>query len=184
MLELQSGSISVDNTVLESISRESVRSRFITVPQDFTLLDEPIRLALDPNSQYSDDVIMEALTKVRILDILQEKGLETMGSQLSISHGQRQLFALARAILSSGSIILLDEACSSVDTDTNDVMQKIIRSEFKGRTILAVDHNLSNIVDFDKILLLDKGTIVEFDSPEKLLGRESAFKALYESSWK
>lgn len=113
MLEVHSGTIVVDDTDLSSISRESIRTRVITVPQDFALLDEPIRFALDPNEEHSDDTIIEALRKVRIWDILQEKqGLETMGSQISISHGQRQLFALARATLSSGSIVILDEACS------------------------------------------------------------------------
>lgn len=63
-------------------------------------------------------------------------------------------------------------------------MQSIIRSEFAGRTIVAVDHKLSNIIDFDKILLLDKGSVMEFESPEELLGRDSLFKAMYKTSEK
>jgi ATP-binding cassette subfamily C (CFTR/MRP) protein 1 len=70
----------------------------------------------------------------------------------------------------------------SVDTATNDLMQNLIRSEFKGRTILAVDHKLSNILDFDRILLLDMGRVVEYDEPKKLLARDSSFKALHTSS--
>jgi ATP-binding cassette, subfamily C (CFTR/MRP), member 1 len=113
MLELQSGSTTIDGIDLCFIPRETVRSRIITVPQDFVLFDEPIRLALDPNCQHSDDAVIQALRKVHIWSLLQQKeGLDTMGSQLSISHGERQLFALARAILSSGRIVLLDEACS------------------------------------------------------------------------
>jgi len=113
VLELHSGSIVIDDIDLSSISRESVRNRIITVPQDFALLDEPIRSALDPNEEHADDMVTEALQKVHIWDILQERhGLATLGSQISISHGQRQLFALARAILSPGSIVILDEACS------------------------------------------------------------------------
>ena len=63
-------------------------------------------------------------------------------------------------------------------------MQAIIRSEFRGKTILAVDHKLLNILDFDKILLLDQGAVVEFDTPDALLGRDSSFKALYTTSEK
>ncbi|KAH8589963.1 P-loop containing nucleoside triphosphate hydrolase protein, partial [Bisporella sp. PMI_857] len=80
---------------------------------------------------------------------------DTTGSQLSISHGERQLFALARAILCSDRIVLLDEACSSVDIATNVLMQQLIRNEFSGRTILAVEHSLSNVLDFDRIMVLD-----------------------------
>jgi len=60
-------------------------------------------------------------------------------------------------------------------------MQSIIRSEFTGKTILAVDHKLSNILDFDRILLLDKGAVMEFDTPEELLRKDSSFKALYKT---
>jgi ATP-binding cassette subfamily C (CFTR/MRP) protein 1 len=113
MLELQSGSITIDGIDLSSISREITRIRLITVPQEFMILDEPIRLVLDPNGQHADETIIDALTKVQIWKMLEQKeGLETRGSELTLSHGERQLFALARAIVSTGSIIILDEACS------------------------------------------------------------------------
>lgn len=113
LLELQSGSIVIDDIDLGSISRECVRSRVVSIPQEFSLLDEPIRFALDPNGEHTDSIVIGALRKVRIWNLLEEKqGLETIGSQIALSHGQRQLFALARAILSSGSIVILDEACS------------------------------------------------------------------------
>jgi ATP-binding cassette subfamily C (CFTR/MRP) protein 1 len=70
----------------------------------------------------------------------------------------------------------------SVDATTNELMQQLIRSEFNGRTILAVEHNMANILDYDKVIVLDKGEIIEQGRPEQLLQQESAFRALYETS--
>ena len=98
----------------------------------------------------------------------------------SLSHGQRQLFCLARAILRKSKIVVLDEVTSSVDRKTDALMQKVIREEFEGCTIVAVAHRLETILDFDRIAVLDRGRLVECDAPKKLLARESAFKRLYE----
>ena len=199
MLELQSGSITIDGVDLSSISRETTRARLITVPQDFVLLDETIRLALDSSGLYADETIIQALRKVQIWHLLEEKhGLDTLGSELTVSHGERQLFALARAMLGVGTIVILDEACSryvssipvssmyadlpSVDATTNEFMQRLIRSEFAGRTVLAVEHNMASLLDYDRVVVLDKGEIVEQGRPAELLERESAFRALYKST--
>lgn len=97
------------------------------------------------------------------------------------SHGQRQLFCLARAILRKSKVVVLDEVTSSVDHETDALMQRVIREEFGDCTIIAVAHRLDTLLDFDKIALLSKGELIEFDSPRALLARESAFKELYYS---
>ena len=199
MLELQSGSITIDGVELSSICRETTRARLITVPQDFVLLDEPIRLVLDSKSLHADETIIQALRKVQIWHLLEEKnGLDTLGSELTVSHGERQLFALAIAMLAVATIVILDEACSryvspipissmsadlpSVDAATNELMQRLIRSEFAGRTVLAVEHNIANLLDYDHVVVFDKGEILEQGRPGELLERKSAFWAFYKST--
>lgn len=99
----------------------------------------------------------------------------------AFSHGQRQLFCLARAILKRSKVVVLDDTTSSVDTKTYEFMQKLTRSEFWNGTIMAVAHRLDTILDFDKIAVLDGGHLVEYDSQQALLTRASKVRALYDS---
>ena len=112
----------------------------------------------------------------------------------TFSAGQRQLFSLARALLrrttraklsndeNSGGILLLDEASSSVDQETEQVMQDTVRSEFKGFTVIAVAHRLEMIMDFDRVVVIDTGKIVEIGNPEVLRGLAgSRFRELVNS---
>lgn len=97
----------------------------------------------------------------------------------SLSQGQQQIFCLARALLRTGSNILnLDEATSNVDAETDQIMQKLIREEFKEHTIIMAAHRTDTIMDSDNIAVLDRARVVEFDSPGVLLGRASAFREL------
>lgn len=123
-----------------------------------------------------------------------------------LSHGQRQLFCLARALLQSssassppfssypsssslqlsrianggGGIVLLDEATSSVDAETDALMQRIIRTEFRNKTLIVVAHRLHTILDFDKVAVFDNGELVEFENPVELLARgDTVFAELY-----
>jgi ATP-binding cassette, subfamily C (CFTR/MRP), member 1 len=114
------------------------------------------------------------LERVDLWGILYERGgLDADLHASTLSRGQQQLFALARALLSKdkGKILILDEATSNVDKETDMVMQEIIRDEFKGYTILSVAHRLSTIMDADKVLVVDSGRVVDFDSPRSLLDR-------------
>ena len=101
----------------------------------------------------------------------EQKGLETLvqegGENFSV--GQRQLFCLARALIRKSKILVMDEATAAVDPKTDGLIQETIRSEFKGYTVLTIAHRLNTIMDYDKILVLDKGMVSQFDSPEELL---------------
>lgn len=106
-------------------------------------------------------------------------GLDATMTASSLSQGQQQIFCLARALLRTGSNILnLDEATSNVDAETDQIMQKLIREEFKEHTIIMAAHRTDTIMDSDNIAVLDRGRVVEFDSPGVLLGRASAFREL------
>jgi ABC-type multidrug transport system fused ATPase/permease subunit len=97
----------------------------------------------------------------------------------NFSVGQRQLLCLARALLTSTKILVLDEATASVDLQTDELIQSVIRKDFSACTVLTIAHRLNTVIDYDRILVLDKGEVVEFDSPTKLLEDEkSVFTSL------
>ena len=182
MIEISSGTISIDSLDLSLIPRDIVRSSLNIIPQDPFFLYGTIRLNLDPSCSISTPLIEIALKRVALYDLVISKGgLDVHMDKEFLSHGQRQLFCLARALLRPGKILALDEVTSSVDLDTDGLMQRIIREEFKDHTIIAIAHRLETIRDFDRVIVIHEGRIVECDAPKTLLGREgSAFRELFE----
>lgn len=183
MLEVDSGTISIDGVDVSTISRQEIRCRLITLPQEPFFIHGSVRENIDPQEGAADERIQEVLRSVDMWNFFETRGgLDELLDDDKLSHGQRQLFCLARAILKQGKILIMDEATSSVDSDTDTVMQRVLREEFAGRTMVAIAHKLQTILDFDRVLLLDKGQIVETGNPQELLANDtSAFRALYES---
>ncbi len=181
MPELNSGSILIDDLDLSTVPRNDIRTHLNAIPQDPYFVAGSIRLNLDPYSTSTDALIISALRKVQLLNTIRyNAGLDAELDPDSLSHGQRQLFCLARAVLRKSKIVVLDEVTSSVDRKTDELMQIITRDEFKGCTIIAVAHRLETIMDFDRIAVLDRGRLVECGSPARLLAKGSAFKELYD----
>ncbi|RFU32078.1 hypothetical protein B7463_g4239, partial [Scytalidium lignicola] len=180
ILEIDSGTVSIDGLDLQILPREIIRSRLITIPQDPFFLAGSVRLNADPTLSTTEPAIITALTKVGLWDIIEARGgLDADMTTNPLSQGQQQIFCLARAMLQTGSrILLLDEATSNVDAETDQAIQRIIREEFKHHTILTVAHRLDTILDSDKIAVLEDGRLVEFDSPGNLLARDSVFRRL------
>lgn len=181
LLDMDSGTIIIDGQDLQDLPREVIRTRMIAIPQDPFILSESVRVNADPSKTVSDEKIIEALTKVGLWTIIEPRGGldENMKTQ-PLSHGQQQLFCLARAMLRSSKILILDEATSNVDRETDQLMQRIIREEFKDHTIITVAHRLDTIMDSDVVAVLDAGTLVEFGNPQELLAKESSvFKDLH-----
>ena len=122
---------------------------------------------------YSDDELWKALELAHLKDYASnlETGLlhEIAEGGENLSVGQRQLVCLARALLRKTKILILDEATAAVDLETDDLIQATIRKEFKDCTVLTIAHRLNTIMDYDRIMVLDKGIIAEFDSPSQLL---------------
>lgn len=151
----------------------------IAIPQDPFILNGSVRLNADPSGKVPDDLIIDALSKIHLWPvILSRGGLDTDLNLQPLSQGQQQLFCLARAMLRKSKILILDEATSNVDHETDQLMQKIIRQEFKSHTVITVAHRLDTILDADKIAVMDSGKLVEFDSPHALLARDSIFREL------
>lgn len=185
---------------ISKVSRAHVRSRINTIPQQPFFLHGTVRLNANPEGNASDEAITASLQAVNLWSYIQLKGgLDIDMSDDLLSHGQKQLFCLARALCKSSNIIIMDEATSryvekatdirpfakrscSVDSDTDTLMQTVIRTHFKNQTVIAIVHKLHTVLDFDKIALMENGKIVEFDTPKALLSKEgSGFRALLEA---
>ncbi|KAK3596597.1 hypothetical protein CHS0354_020940 [Potamilus streckersoni] len=173
LIESAGGSITIDGQKISEIGLHDLRSRLTILPQEPVLFSGSLKMNLDPFDQYSDDLIWKALEQAHLKKFVSDlpDGLQydcgEGGQNLSV--GQRQLVCLARTLLHKTSILVLDEATAAVDMETDDLIQKTIRTEFRGCTILTIAHRLNTIMDYDKIMVLDKGLIKEFDVPGNLL---------------
>lgn len=192
LINVVSGRILLDDTDLATIPGPKVRERLICLTQDPFLFSASVRSNLDPRSEASDEAVVSALQKVGLWDVLRSKSqhtdstsevLSTLMDGDILSHGQKQLFCLARAMLKTGRILILDEPTSSVDQKTDLRIQDLIRTEFKDHTVIMIAHRLASLLDFDRVAVLDGGKLVEFGNPAELLKDEtSQFAKLYGSS--
>ncbi|KUL85014.1 hypothetical protein ZTR_07785 [Talaromyces verruculosus] len=191
LIEVQSGDITIDHVDLVTCPREIVRDRVTVIPQEPVLLSS---MTLRDNltgftppavkpARFDDPMIFEALQKVQLRTYVESYagGLDTKIDDIALSAGQKQLICLARAIIMKRKILLLDEATSNVDEKTNELMQRVIRTEFTDSTIIAIAHRVHSLTEFDIIAVVDEGRIVEYGSPGKLLSRpESLFCRFYD----
>ena len=133
---------------------------------------------MDPFGVYTDEQIWRALKHCHLLDYIasQDQGLNypVAESGTNLSVGQRQLICLGRALLRRTRILVLDEATAAIDLETDALIQQTIRQEFADCTVLTIAHRLITILDSTRILVLDKGSVVEFDSPDTLLANDQS----------
>ncbi|EED18735.1 multidrug resistance protein, putative [Talaromyces stipitatus ATCC 10500] len=183
LLELNSGRILLDGLDLANLNQESVRSRLNGLHQESYFLTGSVRLNLDPYKTHEsdgDEPLIKVLKTVQLWDVIEEKGgLDAELKKNSLSHGQQQLFCLARALLRPGKVVILDEITSSMDQVTDTVIQKTILSEFTDKTVLIIAHRLHTIMACDQVAVMDHGKCVEYDNPKTLLAKkESMFSEL------
>lgn len=197
---LPGSSITIDGVSLDRIDRSALRQRIIAVPQDAVFLPDgtSFRVNLDPFNVSTEAECRAVLEAVGLWPFVEERGgLEAGMTAETLSQGQKQLFSLARAVLrrrvrtrqgeeefgkaaESGGILLLDEVSSSVDQDTEREMQKVIAAEFSGYTIVMVSHRLEAVADYDRVVVMDKGELVETGRPAELVETEgSRFRELW-----
>ncbi|KAJ7747833.1 P-loop containing nucleoside triphosphate hydrolase protein [Mycena metata] len=179
---LVTGKILIDGVDISTVPMHHIRESMSIVTQDPFLWHGSIRENLDVTDERTDSEIWETLKLVEMYDTVSalEKKLDHLVvDEESFSKGQRQLLCLARALLRKRKIIVLDEATSSMDHITDEKIRHVVDTQMKGLTVLAVAHRISTIVNFDKILVLDNGSVAEFDSPQILLSHpESRFARL------
>ncbi|KAM0949401.1 putative ABC-type xenobiotic transporter [Dioscorea sansibarensis] len=178
VIEPADGKILVDDLDISTIGLHDLRSRLSIIPQDPTLFEGTIRINLDPLEEHTDHEVWQALDKCQLGNVIRHKvqKLDTPvlenGDNWSV--GQRQLVSLGRALLKQAKILVLDEATASVDTATDNLIQKIIRTEFKDCTVCTIAHRIPTVIDSDLVLVLSDGRVAEFDSPQRLLEDKSS----------
>ncbi|XP_077982033.1 ATP-binding cassette sub-family C member 5-like [Glandiceps talaboti] len=178
LVEAISGSIYIDDINISAIGLQDLRSRLSVIPQDPVLFVGSIRYNLDPFDQYSDPEIWTALEKCllknTILELEGKLASPVVENGENFSVGERQLICMARALLRRSKILLLDEATAAVDTETDSLIQQTIRDAFKDCTMLIIAHRLNTVLNCDKILVMDDGKVVEFDTPTVLLANHNS----------
>ena len=178
LIEPTSGKIIIDNVDVTQIGLQELRSKLTIIPQDPVLFSGTLRTNLDPFDQYTEEQLWMAIEHSHLKDFVksQENQLEheVVESGENLSVGQRQLICLARALLRKTKILILDEATAAVDVETDSLIQSTIRKEFSDCTIITIAHRLNTIIDSNRVVVLDEGSIVEFDTPNNLLANNKS----------
>lgn len=197
LTELADGTIEIDGVNVRDIGLQNLRSKLTIIPQDPVLFQGTIRKNLDPFGVHTDLQLWDALKRSglvgpeSIINQQQQESkpllkfhldnvVEDEGSNFSL--GERQMIALTRAIVSNSKILIMDEATSNVDYDTDALIQETIAREFKDSTILCIAHRLKTILNYDRILVLEKGEVRQFDTPLKLYNEQGIFREMCDSS--
>jgi len=174
LVDAEAGSsIVIDDIDISSLKLNDLRQRISIIPQDPTLFSGTIRFNMDPFNEHTDQEIWDALEnaglKQAISELENKLESEVRANGENFSVGQRQLLCLARAMVRDSPILVMDEATASVDIETDAIIQKALRTKFSHVTVLTIAHRLNTIIDYDKILVLNKGEVLEYDTPKNLL---------------
>ena len=178
IIEAADGCIKIDDRNIYHMGLQPLRSKLTIIPQDPVLFSGTLRFNLDPFNQHSDKDVWMALKLSHLESFVSTlpQGLHYSiaegGSNLSV--GQKQLVCLSRALLRKTKILVMDEATAAVDLETDDLIQNTIRAEFRDCTVLTIAHRINTIMDNNRVMVMDQGKIVEFDSPNNLLESEDS----------
>ncbi|KAA6380594.1 MAG: putative Multidrug resistance-associated protein, partial [Streblomastix strix] len=176
--ELNRGRILIDGIDISKVDLSRMRSSIAIIPQDPTLFTGTLRFNFDIAWKCSDDRIWKVLDMIDMRELVSSLplGLDTQVAEggSNFSSGQRQLICFGRAILNNCRIVVMDEATASVDVETDAKIQKTVRDQFKERTVLIIAHRLNTIMNCDRIMVMNDGQLVEFDTPAKLLANSNS----------
>jgi ATP-binding cassette subfamily B protein len=179
-----SGDVLIDGQNIALVTQESLRASIAVVQQDISLFHR----SLLENLRYgrpdaSDEEVYRAVEAARCTEFINRlpQGFDTVVGErgMKLSGGQRQRVAIARAFLMDAPIVVLDEATSSLDTESEQSIQEALARLFKGRTVIAIAHRLSTLDAFDRIVVLERGRIVEDGPPRGLLQNHGAYSRMY-----
>lgn len=181
--DVASGSIKIDDTDIRDVTLNSLRNNVALVTQDVILFNDTIRRNIAYGVEEDDDRIERAAQLANAHDFILKlpKQYETMAGEkgVRLSGGQKQRIAIARAFYKNAPILILDEATSALDTASETEVQHALENLMKGRTTIIIAHRLSTIINADRIIVLEKGTIVQEGTHTQLMEREGPYKRLY-----
>uniref|UniRef100_A0A670KIV3 ATP binding cassette subfamily C member 9 n=1 Tax=Podarcis muralis TaxID=64176 RepID=A0A670KIV3_PODMU len=183
MVDIFDGKIVIDGIDISKIPLDMLRSRLSIILQDPILFSGSIRFNLDPECKCTDDTLWEALEIAQLKNMVKSLpgGLDaivTEGGE-NFSVGQRQLFCLARAFVRKSSILIMDEATASIDMATENILQKVVMTAFADRTVVTIAHRVHTILTADLVIVMKRGVILEYDTPENLLAQEDGIFASF-----
>lgn len=186
--EVDRGTITIDGTDIRHLTRDSLRQQFGMVLQETWLMDSSLRANLRyGRKSATDEEIYAALKDAYMYDFVMRlpDKLDTIVGEagIKLSDGQRQLLTIARTMISHPSMLILDEATSSVDTLTEQKIQSAFLAMMKDHTSFVIAHRLSTIQNADQILVLDHGNIIEIGSHQELLQKDGFYKKLYQAQF-
>lgn len=179
LAELAKGSIFIDGIDVSKIGLYNLRSQLTIIPQDPVLFKGTIEENIDPFNKFSCEEINRGLKRSG-LNFQLDKQVEENGKNFSL--GERQLLALTRALVRNTKVLYLDEATSSIDFKSDSKVQKVISEEFKNCTVLCVAHRLQTILNYDRVIVLEDGAIVENDTPKVLFEKNGIFREMCDKS--
>ncbi|EQC30630.1 hypothetical protein SDRG_11685 [Saprolegnia diclina VS20] len=186
LVPTDAGVIRIDGVNIAQLPVQQLRSKLTIIPQDPVLFSGSLRFNLDPSGTASDAELYSALKRVQLASYVATRGglemtVTEKGGNLSV--GQRQLLCIARALLRDTKIVVLDEATANVDIESDKLIQDAVRTCFAEMTLLVIAHRLETILHCDKILLLDQGRVLEYDTPTNLLAIDGgAFQGLMQQA--
>lgn len=167
------GTISIDGVNTKNLNLQFLRKRLAIIPQDPVLFSGTIRTNLDPFNEFNDDALWKAINLVGLKPLVESLETTVNSTASNFSSGQKQLVCLARASLRKTKVIILDEATANMDHETDVMLNKTITDLFSDCTTFVIAHRLHSILLCDKVMVMERGEIQEFDDPNTLLQNQS-----------
>jgi ABC-type multidrug transport system fused ATPase/permease subunit len=197
IIEAYQGKIIIDDVNIAEITLNKLRKNMCIIPQEPTLFESSVRDNVDPLREYTNNEIFDILEELEFFDYLDIKNkiylnnnpknyikqclnykIKENGENISL--GKKQLLCFARAVLKKSKIIIMDEATATLDQKTQSIILKALEKYFKNCTVFSIAHRIESVLNFDKIMVFDKGELKEFDKPSQLLkNKSSLFFKLY-----
>ncbi|EJP70387.1 ABC transporter [Beauveria bassiana ARSEF 2860] len=193
LIEKRGGTIRVDSADISRIKLQVLRKQILIIPQDPYLFGGTLRAIIDPDNAHSDEELAACLQRFRFfpttVHVETKSGAEALDLSFmvsdggaNLSQGQRQILCLIQATLSRKKVVIMDEATSAVDMETDSAIQAVIREGLLDTTVMVIAHRLATVAHLDKVLVMEDGKVVEFGKPAELYQQEGQFRALVNRS--